>query len=153
MNNQNRNKFSWLIGLLIVFLASSLVIQFVYKDGSSKNSKDSNIKSLDASVTPPHIPQDFPGVSNQSVSYNYALKTDSGEDQGVRSFTNDKTPAENMTPYTNYFKKNGWTIVTNVEEKRLSLVSAFKDSDAIQVSITPGPNDKGSQVEITAYKK
>ncbi len=104
---------------------------------------------IDATKIPDKIPASFPFEAGALITQNYTVVTDDGRSQATRVFETKKTLAENYTFYENYFKQNGWTIVSTLDQPQLKSIAATKDKILAQVTITENSVNKTRSVDVT----
>jgi hypothetical protein len=60
-----------------------------------------------------------------------------------------ETPDHVKATYAEFFAKNGWEVVTQVDQPTLHILAARHDKQFMSVSIHPVPNGTGSLIEVT----
>jgi len=144
-------------GVVLAALAVLVLILSVKKnntaDQADKQDQQTEVKvvqkDIDPKIVPPKIPQDIPLESDATVIQNHILEATDGKTQSVRVFKTEKPLAENYKLYTDYFKANGYTIQSFVDDLKSKMINAVKGDTRVQVTLNESTVDKSRTVDIT----
>ena len=98
---------------------------------------------------PDKFPSDIPIESGATITQNYNATTTDGRYQATRAFETKKSLAENLALYTQYLQTNGWTIKATIDQPTYKMVTASKDKQQLQISISENSTSKVVTVTIS----
>lgn len=98
---------------------------------------------------PKNFPANLPLVKASVVLHNFETTNDKGATQSVRKWQSVETPDHVKATYSEFFAKNGWEVVTQVDQPTLHILAARHNKQFMSVSIHPVPNGTGSLIEVT----
>lgn len=98
---------------------------------------------------PKNFPANLPLAKASVVVHNFETTNDQGATQSVRKWESIETPDHVKATYAEFFAKNGWEIVTQVDQPTLHILAARHDKEFMSVSIHPTPTGTGSLIEVT----
>lgn len=165
-----RNKFLWLIGLLVILVIALVAVRYSVPKKDMKNTSGDG-KSMDgdkmANNNPPgvttkevskeqlpdKIPSNLPIETGAKVTQNYTSTNSSGDFQSTRVYESKKTIDENKRIYLDYLKNNGWKVVASLEESDNKVFTAVKGDLQMQLTINQSTASKTVMVEVTITAK
>ncbi len=104
---------------------------------------------INTAELPNGFPVNLPLLKASVVVHNFEVMGDDGVKQSVRKWQSTETVTHAKAAYTEYFAKNGWEIVTNVDQPTVQLLGAKRDKQFMSVSIHSSPSGSGSLIEVT----
>lgn len=111
---------------------------FPTSDDKSKQSGNAEVAVRSTAPTEPlpYLPKDFP-IDNSTVVQNYTVTSPKQTDaqQYTRSYTSKRSIAELYKTYSDYLKRNSWTILNAVQTKGGASINAVKEKVVVSVAI------------------
>lgn len=163
--SQSNSKFKSIYLVLAVLITASLAVGFInYKKSHHlKPLSNQQAKELEAKISQPKvslvndqkIPKAFPaniptGSAEDKVIANYESVSPDGTVQATREFESSKSISDNLTLYSNFFKKSGWDIYSSNNQGDSNSITAAKDLTTVQVLLFTNSESKKSSVKISA---
>lgn len=130
MKNQ---KYSIAIILVIVLVVIAVAWFITGKNNTKQSQEQPNnqaasrfqTRSVDSAKLPANLPADLPLEKDARIVGNHEVAdAESGTVQSDRSYATRKTLAENFTIYKSYLDKNGWEILTILDQPDYKMLSA-----------------------------
>ncbi|MBI4050411.1 MAG: hypothetical protein HY609_06820 [Deltaproteobacteria bacterium] len=154
------NKIFWqALGIGVIIVLAIIVTQTVKLPkkapepgtGQKTDTPQLQVKKTEVPVTesPERFPADIPIETGAKIVQNYNAETEDGRFQATRVFETSKTLAANYALYKDFFTKNGWMILTTLDQPSLKVVSAKKDNIVVQVNISENSVTKVKTVDIS----
>lgn len=106
-----------------------------------KPQKNVDIKQIDTNQFPKDLSQDLPIESGAQVVKNYEA-TSGVDGQSTRTYVSSMSMEEIEKTYSDYFKVNNWTLYPTFKAKNNWGISAKKDTNLINVALTPRSDGK-----------
>lgn len=100
------------------------------------------ISPVEAQNLPEKFPANFPLEKDVPINANYNAEA-SGSFQSTRQFISKKTLAENYKLYTDYLKKDGWTITATLDTEDVK--SIFAQKGRVSITITMNKNSMSGE--------
>ncbi len=154
-------------GIIIPILGIFIIlgtIYFIYKNDLYKIKPIDNNKTEEVikvpqkkdfgTTTPEDFPSNIPIEKDTKVEQSYSLNY-AGQKQLTIVFQSNKTVEENYRIYTEFFKKQNWSISNKYENPQVSSLYGVKENNDINVTISEIVSDISvkSQVSISVLKK
>lgn len=105
--------------------------------------------NVDFSKTPEKFPANIPLEANARTTQNFNATTPDGVFQAVRTFVTGKSLADNLALYTDFLKKDGWTIKGTLDNPTYKMIIGAKDKSNIQISIDENKVTKERTVSVS----
>ncbi len=151
------NKFKNIAIAAVALIALALVGAFIYNKMNVKPKTEEaapqplEIKKVQVPATqlPGNLPSDLPIEKDAKVLQNFSATVDNLGVQYTRSYETKKSLAENLAIFTDYLKKNGWTITATLDKEQYKMVAGRKGKDSMQVQMNTDPETKAHTVSIS----
>lgn len=104
---------------------------------------------IDLATAPDKFPDSVPIESGVKIIQNYSATAINGTYQATRVFETNKTLDENLKIYTDYLKKNGWTISDTINQLTYKAVFGTKGTQQLQVTLNQHSTTKTKTVSIS----
>ena len=167
MNNKTKT-WVW-VGLIILLLVVWLVLNHQTKPVSKSVSQPakgvasqkvsstptstptmSQVASVPAAQVPPGMPANLPWEKGATVLQNFTVKDPAtGKTQSTRAYVSSKSLDSNFAAYQAYLKKNGWTVVSSIDQPAIKNVSATKSGARLDIIIAK--NSQGQVIVNVTY--
>lgn len=105
--------------------------------------------NIDFSKTPEKFPKDVPIEAGAKITQNFNATTPTGQFQATRVFETKKSLADNLTLYSNFLKKNNWTIKSTIDNSNYKMVIASLDKKNLTIAIDENKTTKIKTVNIS----
>ncbi len=154
-NFMHSKKLLWVFavigGLAVLVMLVALVWLKQQDSGTDVKPAELKLEKQDVPTTrlPDKLPADIPQEPGAKVTQNYTATTNDGRLQSTRVFETAKTLDENVKIYTDYLKKNGWTIGAGADLKDVKAISASKGDLALQITIAQNNVNQIKTVNIS----
>lgn len=153
-----RSHLLLLFGGVVVFL----LLPVIYADGDIrlffKREKPATVaqvfvpkKTNFKNVIPPGFPVTIPLENKAGFSESYIKEYQKKTERNI-VFPSQKTVAENYALYEKFFKKDGWTLVSQKQGKNFSFLYCTKGNTKLDVTIA-NQNSTTTKVSKTAMSK
>ena len=157
LETNSRKKFYWLIALLVVLLAGAAGFKLAQKfsvgkpSGQPLVSQHDNVQKqeIPKDVLPTRFPADFPVEKDAVVEQNYSSVSDKGNFQATRSYKSTQSLNENEKIFTEYLKKNSWTVSATKKTSNLFVISAVKEYSQLIITVNSNAEDSSVNVDAT----
>ncbi len=157
---KSKKTFLEIAGTVAAIVVAVFIIQSVWvnkqKPSSNKPTGEQAPTTLKVQKTevptsqlPQQFPSDIPIESGAKIVQNYNASAEDGRFQATRVFETKKTLSANYTLYKDFFSKNGWTVLTTLDQPTLKVVSAKKNNANAQVTINENSVTKIKTVDIS----
>lgn len=156
-NPSSLKKWIWVIAIAVVVVVVFAIAYPRMQGGNTTTvlPKHQGIekKDVDTSKLPEKFPGDIPLEEGAKVVQNYNATAPDGTIQATRMFETAKTLDENFKLYKDFFTKNGWTIVSSLDQENIKAIGATKDKTQAQLTFALNSTTKVKTVEISVTIK
>ena len=154
-SSQSQKKLLPLV-LFLVLVIVAIIGYFAFKHYNKEEAPlppvekpEFSILPVPTETLPDKFPADFPLEKNVPVNANYNAQTE-GAFQSTRQFVSQKTLAQNYTLYTDYLKKDGWTIEAALDQETVKAIFASKGSNmSVTINISRNESTAENTVDIS----
>ena len=107
-------------------------------------------EEVDTKNLPEALPSDLPLEAEAEVKENSVVSSPDkpGVTQYTRKYTSQKSLDENYEIYKDYLQKNGWNILTSIEEDGLRSLIAANADNSKQMFVTISENSLTGEVTV-----
>lgn len=152
--------FLAIIVLVVIVLLLSGFIAFnhwqkkrlINKGNSTQKELNVVKKDLAFNKNPEQFPTNIPIEEGAEITQNYNATTADGRLQATRAFITNKSLADNLKIYQDYFKTNDWKVIATVDQDVYKMILGSKDNTQIQVSVNENSISKVKTVDISMTK-
>ncbi len=106
------------------------------------------ISNVKAEILPDRFPANFPLEKDVPINANYNAETN-GSFQSTRQFISQKTLVANYNLYTDFLKKDGWTIGSTLNTDDLKVIFAQKNRSSVTVTINRNSLSGENTIDIS----
>ena len=104
---------------------------------------------VDASKLPSQFPANIPIESGAKITQNYNASAENGLYQATRAFESAKTLDENFKLYSDFVQRDGWKLLTGLNQDKLKVIAAQKDKANLQITMSVNSQSGKNIVEIS----
>lgn len=150
---QTPSKVKPLLALAAVLVLAVVALYFFFPKFRaslpfSKPMAEPTQKAIPTAELPQNFPANLPLAKASVVLHNFETTNDTGATQSVRKWESVETSDYVKAIYIDFFAKNGWEIVTQVDQPALHMLAARHDQEFMSVSIHSAPKGRGSFIEV-----
>lgn len=87
--------------------------------------------------------------SGAKIVQNYNATTNTGLFQATRVFETSKSLDENLKIYSDFINKNGWKLISSLNQANIKALAAQKNKGNLQITLSENTQTKVKTVSIT----
>lgn len=144
------NKVLWIVALVVVVALAALLFVYLFHSNVQAPAVVTQppapkLKVDKHDLAPSQVPDQFPSEllaleKGAKLTQNYNASAADGRFQATRAYETNKSLADAIKVYTDFFNKNGWKIVNTLNQDMLKVVIATKNT--VQVLVVADENSK-----------
>jgi hypothetical protein len=104
--------------------------------GQNPSQTEARIQSVPSSELPSGLPDNLPIEKGAAIIQNFTAKDPAtGKLQSTRGYTSTQSMDADFAAYQKYFKDNGWTITSTLDQPAVKSIYATKSAATMSVSL------------------